>query len=177
MRIIVLIWTSTSAVPFDFVVSDNFCFFGNETDMRKYDGTMVTKWGCDPPPNAPPVVLEAGTLPPGMAVAGNVLSGTPTTAGTSQITFTVTDSVGATTSQTFNFTVNPQVLTIATIPNLVAMTQGVAASQTFTAKFRYSCLYVDTILWDDSTGNDFIVFRYSVRDTNCFWILSFCSQG
>jgi hypothetical protein len=44
-----LIWTSTSAEPFDFVTSNNFCFFGNGTDMRKFDGTTVTKWGISPP--------------------------------------------------------------------------------------------------------------------------------
>jgi hypothetical protein len=44
-----LIWTSVSAEPFDFVVSNNFCFFGNGTDMRKFDGTTVTKWGIAAP--------------------------------------------------------------------------------------------------------------------------------
>lgn len=39
------IFTSASTEPFDFVVSNNFCFFGNGTDMRKYDGTTVTNWG------------------------------------------------------------------------------------------------------------------------------------
>lgn len=44
-----LIWTSASAEPFDFVISNNFCFFGNGTDMKKFDGTTVTKWGIAGP--------------------------------------------------------------------------------------------------------------------------------
>jgi hypothetical protein len=58
----VLIWTSLSAEPFDFVVSNNFCFFGNGKDMKKFDGTTVTKWGIF----APNVVATAAT-PPGTA--------------------------------------------------------------------------------------------------------------
>lgn len=61
-----LIWTSTSAEPFDFVVSNNFCFFGNGTDMKKFDGTTVTKWGITAPnfatagPNAPGTAADQG---------------------------------------------------------------------------------------------------------------------
>ena len=40
-----LIWTSTSTNIFDFVVSNNFCFFGNGVDMKKFDGTAVWNWG------------------------------------------------------------------------------------------------------------------------------------
>lgn len=40
-----LIWTSASAQPFDFVTSNNFCFFGNGTDMKKFDGVTVSNWG------------------------------------------------------------------------------------------------------------------------------------
>jgi hypothetical protein len=63
-----LIWTSASSETFDFVVSNNFCFFGNGLDMQKYDGTTVTKWGIAAPnvvsagPNGP---LAASTIPVG----------------------------------------------------------------------------------------------------------------
>lgn len=40
-----LIFSSAASEPFDFVVSNNFCFFGNGTDMKKFDGTTVTNWG------------------------------------------------------------------------------------------------------------------------------------
>jgi len=58
----VLIWTSASAEPFDFVVSNNTCYFGNGTDMRKYDGTTETKWGITSPAAAPMVTLVSGTM-------------------------------------------------------------------------------------------------------------------
>jgi hypothetical protein len=51
----VLIWTSTSAEPFDFTDNNNFCYFGNGTDMKKYDGTTVYKWGLATPTAAPSV--------------------------------------------------------------------------------------------------------------------------
>lgn len=40
-----LIFTSASMEPFDFTVSNNFCFFGNGTENRKFDGTTVSNWG------------------------------------------------------------------------------------------------------------------------------------
>ena len=86
-----LIWTSTTDVPFDFVVSDNFCFFGNSTDMRKFDGTKVTKWGCDPPPAAPEIAFIQGSLPPGMTFTPFILSGTPTALGSTQIAINATE--------------------------------------------------------------------------------------
>lgn len=49
----VSIFTSSSAAPFDFVVGNNVVYFGNGTDMQKYDGTTVTKWGIAKPAAAP----------------------------------------------------------------------------------------------------------------------------
>jgi len=40
-----VIFTSAGTEPFDFVVSNNFCFFGNGTENRKFDGTTVWNWG------------------------------------------------------------------------------------------------------------------------------------
>lgn len=47
----VLIFTSSSAAPFDFVVSNNTLYMGNGTDMRKYSGSgsTTTKWGITRP--------------------------------------------------------------------------------------------------------------------------------
>jgi hypothetical protein len=131
----VLIWTSVSSVPFDFIVSDNFCFFGNTEEMRKFDGTTVSKWGCDAPLTAPSVALQSGDLPPNMVIVNQNLSGTPLLAGTSQITWTVTDSVGATTSKTFNFVVNPHILAITTPSVLIQMGTTGVFTQTFTANY------------------------------------------
>lgn len=41
----VQIFSSTTTNIFDFVVSNNFCFFGNGVDMKKFDGTNITNWG------------------------------------------------------------------------------------------------------------------------------------
>lgn len=57
----VLIWTSTSAEPFDFVVANNTCFFGNGTDMKAFNGSTTRNWGIKAPAVAPLVTLVAGT--------------------------------------------------------------------------------------------------------------------
>lgn len=61
----VLIHTdSVSTEPFDFAVSANHIFFGNGTDMKKYDGTTVTNWGITAPAAAVGTSLAAGALSP-----------------------------------------------------------------------------------------------------------------
>lgn len=107
-----LIWSSTSATPFDFVVSDNFCFFGNGTDMRKFDGTTVSKWGTLDSGVAPVIAFQQGNLPAGLTFNSSTgaVSGTPTTVGTTSIVVTGTDSTGAIASQTFQIIVQPRVL-------------------------------------------------------------------
>lgn len=57
----VLLWTSTSAEPFDFVVSSNTCFFGNGTDMQKFDSQTLSNWGIVAPVNGPGITLVTGT--------------------------------------------------------------------------------------------------------------------
>lgn len=58
----VLIFTSAAATPFDFVVSNNTLYMGNNTEMRKYSGTGSTtqKWGITRPA-APVTVGTTGT--------------------------------------------------------------------------------------------------------------------
>ena len=53
----VSLFTSTSTEPFDFVVSKNQVFFGNGTDMRKYDGATLSIWGITAPAAAPVVAV------------------------------------------------------------------------------------------------------------------------
>lgn len=56
---------SSSTNPFDFVIANNFVFFGNGTsgNMKKYDGTTVTNWGIAAPSAAPTIAANgAGTL-------------------------------------------------------------------------------------------------------------------
>lgn len=55
---------STTAQPFMFVVSNNFVFFGDGVDMKKYDGTTVTNWGITAPSSAVTVTTTTGSLSP-----------------------------------------------------------------------------------------------------------------
>ncbi len=57
----VLLWTSTSATPFDFVVSNNTCYFGNGTDMKKWDSNTLSNWGIATPTVAPTLTVNSGT--------------------------------------------------------------------------------------------------------------------
>src|SRR6266850_728106 len=57
----VLLWTSTTSEPFDFVVSNNTCYMGNGTDMKKFDGTNFWKWGITSPSVTPTLTFAAGT--------------------------------------------------------------------------------------------------------------------
>jgi hypothetical protein len=76
----VLIWTSTSAEPFDFVVSSNYCFFGNGTDMRKYDSSRLTTWGGSGPVAGPSITLINGVFV--LTAAANASAGTTVYTGT-----------------------------------------------------------------------------------------------
>ena len=58
----VSIFTSSSAVPFDFVMSADIVFFGNGTDMRKYKYSGTTTFLWQPAKIATaPTTAEAGT--------------------------------------------------------------------------------------------------------------------
>jgi len=57
-----LLFTSTSAEPFDFVVSNNTLFFGNGTDMRKWDSQTLKTWGIVAPPAMGAPTLVVGVL-------------------------------------------------------------------------------------------------------------------
>lgn len=58
----VSIFTSAVATAFDFTQGNNVIYFGNGTDMKKYDGTTVTGWGIAKPAAAPAAVQAAGAL-------------------------------------------------------------------------------------------------------------------
>jgi hypothetical protein len=51
--------------------------------------------------------IIAGALPPGLRLSGNVISGTPTTAGTFSFTARVADSGGQSASEVFSITIAP----------------------------------------------------------------------
>lgn len=59
-----LLYTSTSSTsPFDFVVSNNFVYFSDGTNKKKWDGTKLTNWGISPPAAIPGVSIF-GIAPP-----------------------------------------------------------------------------------------------------------------
>lgn len=62
----VLLFTSSSAVPFDFVFTNNYLFMGNGTDMRKWDGTSGSTdlWGIVAPASALTINAGSGSLSP-----------------------------------------------------------------------------------------------------------------
>lgn len=56
---------STSNSPFEFVVSNQTCYFGKDdvaNEMWKYDGTTISTWGITKPAAAPSISLSAGSL-------------------------------------------------------------------------------------------------------------------
>ena len=57
-----LIFTSSTWNAFDFTESNNWCFFGNGTDMMKFDGDHLYKWGIVAPPQAPSVTTDSGYI-------------------------------------------------------------------------------------------------------------------
>jgi len=58
------LFTSDAAEPFDFEVANNAVFYGNGTDMRKYDGTNEQKWGITAPTVTPVATNSAsGSVP------------------------------------------------------------------------------------------------------------------
>lgn len=61
----VLIFTSSTAIPFDFVVSSNVLYMGNNTDMRKYtgNGSTTQKWGI----TRPSAIASLGTTGAGIS--------------------------------------------------------------------------------------------------------------
>jgi hypothetical protein len=77
--------------------------------------------------------VSSGALPAGLALSGStgVLSGTPSSAGSSSFTITATDGNGATGSQAYSITINAPIA--VNPPNLLGGTVGTPYSQTVTA--------------------------------------------
>ncbi len=74
----------------------------------------------------PPFVwtVTQAVLPPGLAIRGGFIDGTPTTMGTYNFVATVTDLYGQIDTQALSITVGPPVFTIARAPNLDACVEG-----------------------------------------------------
>jgi hypothetical protein len=77
----------------------------------------------------PPYTFSTTALPAGLALSGAVISGTPTTAGTTSVTITVTDSLNKTGTAVISFVVQASVpiLVFAALPS-ETLTVGTAFS-------------------------------------------------
>jgi hypothetical protein len=79
-------------------------------------------------------ILQSGSLPPLLSLStSGVISGTPTTPGSSTFSVTMTDSALHAASQSFTLVINTGPLTITSPTTLSSAVVGVAYSQTLTA--------------------------------------------
>jgi hypothetical protein len=92
-----------------------------------YSQTLAVTGGTSPYTFA----KTAGTLPPGIALSGDTLSGTPTTNGTYTFTIQVTDSASATAIQQFTIVISG--LAITTAGTLPVAALGTPYSETLVA--------------------------------------------
>lgn len=100
------------------------------------DGTAPITWSV------------SGSLPAGLSLNGNTISGTPTTAGTSTFTVTATNGYGAGDSEALSITINPVALSITTQPSNQSVTEGQTASFSVAATGSGTLTYQ----WQQSTG-------------------------
>jgi hypothetical protein len=72
-------------------------------------GTAITSFTVTATGGTPPYTWSATGLPPGISIGSTTgtVSGTPTTAGTFNVTATATDTLGASGSAPFTFTISP----------------------------------------------------------------------
>ncbi|MEO8186475.1 MAG: putative Ig domain-containing protein, partial [Burkholderiaceae bacterium] len=101
----------------------------NGTVSTAYSQTVSATGGTGPYTFS----VSAGSLPAGLSLnaATGAITGTPTTAATSNFTITATDSLGASNARAYSVTINPAItVNPATLPN---GTVGVAYSQTVSA--------------------------------------------
>jgi RHS repeat-associated protein len=97
--------TSTKIVPVPLSITTTTLASYWTAGIAGYSQTIATSGGS--PPST--FMVSAGTLPAGLALNATtgVISGTPTTAGSSTFTITATDSSNATTSQAYTVVVIP----------------------------------------------------------------------
>jgi hypothetical protein len=143
-----IVCANTSGVPVD-NWNTEVTFLASSSDANKFTWTAVPGSGTAPAftsansttftngssnsftPAATgspaPTITETGALPAGVTFSGGVLSGIPTTAGTSNITFTASNGVGVPVTQAFTLTVSAGAFTITTA-SLPPATLGAAYS-------------------------------------------------
>ena len=115
------------------------------------DGTAPITWSV------------SGSLPAGLSLNGNTISGTPTTAGTSTFTVTATNGYGDGDSEALSITINPAALSITTQPSNQSVTAGQTA--TFSVVATGSNL---TYQWQQSTDNGSIWMNISSETSSSY---------
>jgi hypothetical protein len=102
-------FTITIDPPLPIVITNQSSTLAPGTVGQSYAISLFNDGGCSPFVWS----ITAGQLPPGLALTqnstgqdNNVISGTPTTAGTFVFTATITDSRGAHASEQFSITIN-----------------------------------------------------------------------
>lgn len=78
---VLLTTSAANTSPFFFVVGHNYVFYGNGTDMKKYDGTTVTSWGVTVITTAPTLSNTGAGNVPGAIGHTYVFSGGNNTSG------------------------------------------------------------------------------------------------
>lgn len=101
----------------------------NATTGAAYNAVLAASGGATPYAWS----VTAGSLPPGLTIAGGEITGTPLLAGTFNFTVTATDNLGSTTSRNLALIVlNPANLSVVT-PSLPSGIVGASYAQTLTA--------------------------------------------
>jgi hypothetical protein len=93
--------------------------------------------------NSPTSYSVTGTLPPGLTLSGNVISGTPTASGTYPVTINATN-IGGTDSKPLTITV--------TLPPAPAITSSLTASATVNTAFSYTITATNSPTSYSATG-------------------------
>jgi hypothetical protein len=111
---------ATGSATFNWVITNTVTVTspGDQSNVSGTAITPVTVVASDSSSAATLAYSDGGTLPPGLSIdpASGIVSGTPTTAGTSSVTITVTDSAGASGTSSFTWTITNTV-TVAPVPN------------------------------------------------------------
>lgn len=84
--------------------------------------------------------LAAGTLPPGLALSGNVLSGTPTAAGTYRFTVKATDANRCAGATDYSLTIADVTICPTASPSLIAPAAGATFDGADPIKFAWSAV-------------------------------------